>query len=642
MKDLILPVVLDSPAAEAGRKLYADLKAHELRSRATQTLGLPPRELVEQLLDREQAGDPDAWWRLTRVMTLEPPRNLYKDAFRTNLTAYPGWQEADPATRGRIMEASHRYVLGHQPSPDRWFFRAGRGYFPDEAGLKALRLLCDQAPDQFGALGLDVWSRWAPVIVGYPISGDRDDEEARSRLVGHAYRNAPTELLDWLARWLEEQGRRENPYLSPRLWADLPGPALIGILMDRVRDPSTNPWVLEILLDDLLTRDVPGAREFTGSLLGPPCLADADLRPRTLAAARSLVTHAPDAGWSMIWPILQENHDFGHALVESIAASTDRASPAPFLDRLSEDHVADLYVWIVRQFPKQEGEEHDDLESTGDRESMAFLRHGILRHLERRGTVASLAALDAIARDFPHLDWIARVRLEAEKVVMARTWTPHRLEDLRALTQDKDSRLVDGGDQLLDVVLESLGRYQCKLRGETPASFMLWDRQADGKHRPKQEEKLSDALKLHLVEDLAERGIVANREVVIRGGSGGKPGERTDIHIDAITGGHRRGAYDCVTIVIEVKGCWNSDVATAMKEQLRDRYLAEGGCRHGLYVVGWFPIEQWDSTDYRRADARRLLPSTLDEARSRFAAQAEDLSHSGLEIRAVVLDCSLS
>jgi hypothetical protein len=190
--------------------------------------------------------------------------------------------------------------------------------------------------------------------------------------------------------------------------------------------------------------------------------------------------------------------------------------------------------------------------------------------------------------------------------------------------------------------MESLGRYQRKLRGETPASFMLWDRHAKGKLRPKEEERLSDALKLHLVDDLAGKGIVANREVIIRSGSGGKADERTDIHVDAIIRGHRPGVFDRVTVVVEVKGAWNRDVLTAMRDQLRDRYLCGSNSRHGVYVVGWFPVEQWDPGDYRRGDAQRQLPPSLAEARLLFTTQADGLSGQDRRVGAVVLDCTLS
>lgn len=412
--------------------------------------------------------------------------------------------------------------------------------------------------------------------------------------------------------------------------------------MERVRDSSAGLWVMETLLGDLLARDIPEAREFATSLLGTPCPEDAVRRGRSLAAARALMAGAIDAGWPILWPILQVDITFGRDLVESIAARFDRATPIPFLGRLSEGEVADLYVWLARQFPHDQDEKHDGFHPVGPRGRVAALRDGILRHLEDRGTAGSPAALDRIARELPHLDWLPLVRLRAENVVMERTWVPLRLEDLWALSGDREVRLVESSDQLLDVVIESLGRFQRKLRGETPASFMLWDRQAGGNSRPKEEERLSDAMKLHLEDDLKGRGIVANREVVIRGGSRGRPGERTDIHVDAITRGRRDGVFDRVGVVIEVKGCWNDAVRTAMKDQLRDRYLAEGGCRHGLYVVGWFPVEQWDEDDYRRADARRLLPADLDDVRSFFVAQADDLSDGGRRIGAVVLDCSLS
>lgn len=199
----------------------------------------------------------------------------------------PARKEADEGTSARIVEAAHRYVLARCPSPDRWFFQERTSYRPDEAGFKALRLLHDQAPDRFEALGPDVWARWTSPIIGYPRSGLRDDEEAQRRLAGHAYRKAPGEFLDRLARWLEEQGRREHPHVSARLWADLPGSAATGILLDRVRDPPTSPWVMEPLLADLLAGDIPEAREFAASLVVPPCPAGSP-RARSIAGRRQV------------------------------------------------------------------------------------------------------------------------------------------------------------------------------------------------------------------------------------------------------------------------------------------------------------------------------------------------------------------
>ena len=642
IRSLTDPIALGSPEADAARNYHTLSLSRAENSQATWVLDPPPKVRVDRLLERGEAGDLDAWWQLTLAMTLKPTSTYYEDESRSDLTATPGWREADAGARTRIVDAARRFVLWARPSPDEWFFKEGETYRPDEAAFKALRLLREQTTDRFEALGPDVWSKWAPAIIGYPNFGRADDLEAQRLLICHAYHQAPGEVLAWLARWLAEQNRRDHPMISARPWADLPTSTLTGIFMDLVRERSTKIWVMETLLDDLLAGGSPEAREFAISLIGPPLPVDPEWPGRSLAAARSLLTFAPDAGWPSLWPILRETPEFGRDLVTSVAPGADRADTAPFLVRLTEAQVADFYTWLARQFPHDEDEKPEGFHAIGPREYVARFRDGVLRHLERRGTPAALEAIEEIARQLPHLSWLPLIRLQAEKVMMERSWSPCRPEELWALAKDWETRLVDGGDQLMEVVAESLRRFERKLQGETPASFMLWDNRGDGRYRPKEEERLSDALKLHLKSDLVERGIVANREVVIRPGSGGRPGERTDIHIDAITNGARPGVFDCVTVVVEVKGCWHREVLVAMRDQLRDRYLTGGACRHGLYVVGWFHCDQWDKSDYRRDDARRLVPAPLAEARALFTTQAEETSVGDRRIVSLVINCALT
>ena len=61
-------------------------------------------------------------------------------------------------------------------------------------------------------------------------------------------------------------------------------------------------------------------------------------------------------------------------------------------------------------------------------------------------------------------------------------------------------------------------------------------------------------------------GVVANREVQPR------RGKRTDVVIEAALPNSREG-FDKLAVVIEVKGCWHSEVRTALKTQLVDDYL---------------------------------------------------------------------
>lgn len=349
--------------------------------------------------------------------------------------------------------------------------------------------------------------------------------------------------------------------------------------------------------------------------------------------------HTDDAGWPVVWPAMQEDDEFAGELVGAIASGAHHSDLSS--KRLSERQAADLYIWLVRRYPHSEyyvEYRRDSPASIGFKESVAMWRDDIPRDLQNRGTAEACRQIERIAAELPELrDRLKWTLYQAKAETRRKTWAAPAPRHVLALTQGRTTRLVQNGDQLLEVLIESLERFQGKLRGETPAVFALWN-EVGGSYTPKDEERLSDEVKLHLEQDLAERGIVVNREVVIRRGGGGRRGERTDIHVDAIVPGIDRDRYDTVSAVIETKGCWNRELETAMEEQLVDRYLHESECRYGLYLVGWFNCEQWDAADRRKARAPK---HGVDAARERFEQQARLVSRGGILVRAVVLDTAL-
>jgi hypothetical protein len=203
---------------------------------------------------------------------------------------------------------------------------------------------------------------------------------------------------------------------------------------------------------------------------------------------------------------------------------------------------------------------------------------------------------------------------------------------------------VDSGEQLLEVVVESLERLQRKLHGHSPLVEFLWNKWGNGKGeahwRPKDEDSLSNLIKSHIEEDLRRRAIILNREVEIRRSLGKeiRQGQETDIQVDAIARNPRHGELHRISVIIEVKGCWNKELTTAMREQLVDRYLAESDCRHGLYLVGWFLCDAWDNEDSRKSDTPRW---PLQQAKEHFQEQAAQLSQGRFLIRSFILDAEL-
>lgn len=261
-----------------------------------------------------------------------------------------------------------------------------------------------------------------------------------------------------------------------------------------------------------------------------------------------------------------------------------------------------------------------------------------LTHLKQRGTPESIAALERVANELDHLNWLRWMIADAREITRRQSWKPSTASQILRIAHDRDSRLVNNGDQLLQAVIDSLKRLQQKLHGETPAVIDLWDEVSPGVYRPKDENRLSDYVKRHLDDDLKSRGIIANREVEIRRGEGEFQGQNTDIHVDAVGKDPASEAYDRISVIVETKGCWNRELDKAMETQLKDRYLKDNACRFGLYLVGWFNCPQWDSRDRRQHQTPHL---TKEEAQETFSQQATSVSDNSVTLTALVLDTSL-
>jgi hypothetical protein len=362
-----------------------------------------------------------------------------------------------------------------------------------------------------------------------------------------------------------------------------------------------------------------------------------------------LVLHPDDSSWLAVWLAVQQDREFGREVMESVALQA--AHQGQIEQQIKEEYLANLYIFLAQEYPdvkdfEQETEELRGVEAYimegGD--AVRMWKSYIPQRLQERGTPQACAALRKIIRELPELEDKLQWRLlAAEVLARCNTWSVPTPQEVLKITSDQNVRLVNGADQLLDVVVESLDRLNQKLQGETPSAIFLWNQWKQGDQivsRPKDEQALSDYVKLHLEEDLKQRGVIAKREVEIRRRHGDKgvaaSGERVDLQVDAFVRLPNGEIHDCVSAIIEVKGCWNKDLDTAMQTQLVDRYLKDNSCQHGLYLIGWFNCKQWDSKD-----SRKPPKLSIEEARKKFETQAAELSKQGVKVKAVVLNTSL-
>lgn len=489
-----------------------------------------------------------------------------------------------------------------------------------------------------------MWKKWGPIISAYPIPSQIGDQEPDYELVKIAYQYVPDEIIESLIIMIDKDNREGGYLFSGRriefrtrkmeaYWDE----RLANALLIKAKDERLEPQCMSSLLSNLLDHKIKEARAFAESLIPLPPPASGVERSKAILTAYVLMTHADDAGWTAVWPAIQVDAEFCR---EVLSAITYDGHVASVVQKLTDDQLADLCIWLVRQYPHAENPKYEGTDYIWIREDVPMWRNTILSHLKHRGTPQAYATLQRIARELPQLDRPKWALPEAQNIILHRTWIPPHPSDIVKLASNQQAHLVQNGDQLLEVLIESLKRLETKLQEkDTPAAIDLWN-EPGNVYTPKDENRLSDKVKRHLKEDLEKRGVVLNREVQIRRGEGSVRGERTDIHVDAVVQEPRDKVYDSITAIIEVKGPWNNDLNRAMKTQLVDRYLKHNQCQHGLYLVGWFNCDQWSAEDYRKK--KNQIPKiSIHEARKKFDAQAAKLSQHGIRIKAFVINAAL-
>ncbi len=610
-----------------------------------------PFEPIETQLSAFEYGNYVAWSSITQRM-MSMSNSEFPGNVKVDLTAYRAWYILEESLKMRMVEAAKQCLREEGPDPKVWSNLNVMHYHHNFAlsSYQALYLVLQKEPDVLATLSTEAWERLVPVILTSGLllpdaPGDESNSLAHRRLVAAVHHYAPVELVAGIIRLLEkEQWNCTSTYWNllrnvEEAWDTTLAAALLAKASDRNLAPECSGSLLSILLK----YRVEAAKVQAESLLTLPLPADQRERQRALAAVLALVRFADDAGWSAVWPAIKSDPAFGTQLIGSIAYRSDWNA-----QQLSEEQLADLYLWMAQQYPPAQPPNHRTGFIKGEGDDVSTWRERLLQQLKERGTKEACHALECIAsqaveQERARMQWIL---LQAQTLARRRTWLPYSPANLMKVISDTRLRLVQNAEQLLEVVIESLRRLEATFSDETPAWRDVWDRlpitlsetptatrrrRREFTYRPIDENEFSDYVKRYLQADLGSWGIIANREVVIRSD------ERIDIRIDAVVRKTREEIDERLSLIIEVKGCWNPELMTAMQTQLVDRYLRNNHCQHGLYLVGWFNCDTWDSQDDRKRRAQHML---IEEAQHRLDDQAVILSQQ-VTIKAMILNAAI-
>lgn len=357
---------------------------------------------------------------LLTTRTLEPESKYYNNDFELDLTKRPGWQEAEEPTRRRIIEGAKKYVQHQDDINYEWI---GTNIFDRSAsaGCKALQLLIQENPDFIDKLSSATWKKWTPVIIAAPSSNQHEDSYLE--LVKRAYLNAPQESINTLIKLIDKENQ-EHEYISVinrfnNCWDKQLKLALLG----KAKAPTLKPKCLGQILEELLKQGLTEARDFAKSLIFFPLPLAENEREKTLLASKVLVENSDPSSWSFIWSLIQQDSFFGREVLELAA---HRYSHGIQLN-LTETQLADLYLWLVHQYPHDEDPDHSNevlAHITTARDDIAGLRDNVLTQLKERGTLQACTEIQRLIQELPDITWLRKTLIDAQTNMRRKTWQP--------------------------------------------------------------------------------------------------------------------------------------------------------------------------------------------------------------------------
>jgi hypothetical protein len=623
--------------SELADRLKANFQASQPREKPRDIIIPPPHIRILDRLQQFETGNVAAWWDLCAQLTLDP-NGSHASELEPNLTSLPGWREADPATRSRIVGAARVYLETADPNTNQWI-GTGNLHRPALAGYKALHLLKTNDAQSFESLSELVWERWTAAALCYPITATNQDP-LQTEILSDSCRHsdAIVRIFETIIEY-ERQHPREISWLRIYLPLVTPGlgSRLVSRLLTLTRRAEVSPQHLSIILQQLV-RSSNEAIEIALELTRSRFHDNTNGRAKAVSAAAALVISGNPMAWSRLSDLIEEDPSFLREAFEQASNALTIMDYASLLAKLDEPTLARIYIWLEKSYPRpSDADKFSEAGHVmGPADQLAQFRDSVLMVLRGKGTFAAVSELQRISEVFPQLDFLKIATLDARAVALRSTWRAPTPSDILALARRAQARLVNNGEDLLEVTIESLKRLQAEFTSETSIAPSFWDKTSDNRFRPKDEPTISDMVKRFLQDDLVRKHAVVNREVEIQRPLGSGKGPATDIHISAFAGRGRLTEESPLKAVIEVKGCWHPDLKTAIEDQLVGKYLRGTDCLHGIYLVAWFDAG-WDSSDPRRKHALRW---SLAEARLFFEQQAAVLSQGARVVQAFLLDCS--
>jgi|AntDryMetagUQ889_1029465.scaffolds.fasta_scaffold00822_6 hypothetical protein len=458
------------------------------------------REIATHLA-RAEAGESQGWWGLNHVLIFdEHGRETVTGELEPDLRKLPGWTRMRPDDQARALSAAKRYVVEGDPQPEQWFGTLTI-FKPAFAGYRALCLIAALDSAWLDALPAETWTRWAPIIVGYPLS-NYSEEPVHGEVLRRAIAADPVAVAGWLLREIDADNERSGTLFGLWRLRDVSAPEVIDAIAEKAEDSALTATARASLVEFTLTHDRPRGIEIATRVLTrdvPPADGTDDHDYVARVAAILLRLAARDT-WRQVASVLASDSAVGRAVFEHIVEGDRDGAGTELGDR----QLAELVQALFALFPPEEDPPlGPGAQGVSRREQLGRLRDGLLSVLAERGSDAAVDAIAHLHNADPE-SHVVRFRLRDAREARRAQWPAPDPGDIIKLAHATDARIVTSATHLQQLLVASLRRAEAALQGTPPRARELWNQEPT---TPKDEGALSDWLQAWFDQDLRLGGI---------------------------------------------------------------------------------------------------------------------------------------
>jgi hypothetical protein len=376
-------------------------------------------QILNQLLDRSEGGEPDVWFRIWDSILVADWPGAHGWGGSSRLDQLSPWVYFDDPTRERIYLAARRCVLNGTRPPLDFLDQTG---WPSwvTAEFAALLNTAERTPDDLLAVDDNVWGRWSTLVLWYPFTGTAERDRVFHGFLAQRlqpFLAAAEQVFD-----LYVSGNRNCSIVEGLCfhWS----PEIANFVLDQTSriDLANSSW------DSLVALGLTEARQLFEEYLWEEfdrlsaCEGEGrDARLITIVAL--LLRYAKSGTWDALRNFMYAEPSIGQ---EAIGRAGSLSEENKWLEHLEDSEIAGLYIWMNRLFPADIGH-IQGATFFGGPVTIRLLRDSALVSMRSRG---NLTVFGWVLQALPDLKWLPAQRAYVEEAHFRHRWRVETPEGL--------------------------------------------------------------------------------------------------------------------------------------------------------------------------------------------------------------------